>query len=164
MKFSNKSPIHRLVLGGLSTAVILILTLIAFPVPHAAGAYVHLGDAGVYVAAYILGGPWGALCAAAGSALADLMLGSAIYAIPTLIIKGAMAFLAGVMIKRAPTRRFLTLALSGIIMPIGYFLFEAALLGAATALIGVPANLLQYAAGVALGVPAIRLCEKFFKE
>ena len=50
--------------------------------------YVNLGDAGVYLCALLLPGGLGALAAGVGAALADLILGWAVYAPVTLLIKG----------------------------------------------------------------------------
>ncbi len=163
MRIDLSNKIHRLVLCGLLAACILVLTIVlAVPIPNMTGAYVNLGDAGVYLAAAVLGGPWGALSAAVGSALADVMLGSALYAIPTFLIKGLMAFFAGLLLKRfSAGKRLIALAIAGSVMPVGYFLFETALYGAGPALIGVPANLVQYGVGILLGSPVIAIVEKF---
>lgn len=159
MKYDQDNRIHRMVMAGLLAALIMALTIVvAIPIPSLAGAYVNLGDAGVYLAALLLGNPWGALCAAVGSALADLLLGSALYMAPTFFIKGLMALCAAAMLRRRQGKLLLpALASAGLIMPAGYLLFESALYGFGTAVLGLPANLLQYAVGVALGVPLLRL-------
>lgn len=165
MKYKENNPIRRLVLAGLVCGLILLMTMVLMvPIPHLAGAYVNLGDVGVYLAAFLLGGPIGAVCAGVGSALADVLLGSVHYAIPTFLIKGLMALLAALFLKRFPQRRFLALLLAGLVMPVGYFLFEALLYGPVAALAGVPANLMQYAACVALGLPVIRIAERMLPK
>lgn len=165
MQFDWNKPLNKLVIGGLLAALILLLTIVvAIPIPQMAGAYVNLGDIGVYLAAYLLGGPWGALCAAVGSSLADVLLGSMLYAGPTFLIKGLMALCAGVLLKRLTGKRFVALLIGGIIMPLGYFLFESVLYGADVALLGVPANLAQYAVGVGVGMPVIRLAQNLLTK
>lgn len=165
MKLDLSRPLQRLVAAGIMAGVILALTMVvAIPIPHMAGAYVNLGDAGVYLAAFLLGSPAGALCAAVGSALADILLGGALYAIPTFIIKGLMALIAATLIKRWKGKRVLALLVAGIIMPVGYLAFETALYGFATAFLGVPANLIQYVAGIALSLPMMRILERFQKS
>ncbi len=161
MKIDYNNPLHKLVLAGLLAACILLLTIVLpIPIPNMAGAYVNLGDAGVYLAAFLLGSPWGALSAAVGSALADILLGSMLYAGPTFVIKGLMALVAAMLIKRLEGKRIVALLCAGIIMPLGYFLFETALYGASVAIVGVPLNLIQYAVGVVLGLPILRLAER----
>lgn len=143
------------------TAVVTIVLVI--PIPNLAGAYINAGDAIVYTCAFILGGGWGALAAGIGSAAADLLLGSALYAPATLLIKGLMALIAGrVMARGAGTflNRLLALALGGLVMPLGYFLYECILYGGAAALAGLPFNLIQYAGGLALGLCFIQAVDK----
>lgn len=160
MKFDLHRPLHRLVIGGVLSAMILLLTIVvAVPIPHMAGAYINLGDVGVYLAAYVLG-PWGALCAATGSALADLLLGSVLYAPATAIIKGLVALIAGLLFRRHKWGNYLPMLLAGILMPAGYLVFEAFLYGMPAAILGLPANLLQYAAGIALGIPVLRIATR----
>lgn len=168
MHFNERSSVHRLVLAGLLAALITLLTLAGVPIPFMPYAYVNLGDAAVYVAAALLGPVWGPLCAGVGSALADVLYGSMIYVLPTFIIKGLMAFFAALMLRRFGPKKsgmlYLSLAVAGLIMPIGYFIFEAFLYGAATALPGMLPNLAQYLAGVLLGVPGIRVANRIIRR
>ncbi len=164
MKYKNDNLTHRLVLASMLAGLILLLTMVSFPIPHVAGAYVNLGDAGVFVAAFLLGNPFGALCAAVGSALADLILGSTLYALPTFFIKGGMAVLAALLMKRVRGKTVFALMIAGLLMPIGYFAFETALFGVQTAALGIPANLLQYAAGLVLGMTGIRIVSKLVQS
>ncbi len=165
MQYDRTNKTHKLVLAGLLAAFIMVLTMVVkIPIPNMAGAYLNLGDAGVYLAACLLGNPYAALCAGVGSAVADLLLGSALYAVPTFVIKGAMAFVAAMLLERLSgkrLRRLISLTIAGLIMPLGYFLFEAVLYGPVLALAGMPMNLLQYAAGVALGAAATRAAESY---
>jgi uncharacterized membrane protein len=158
--------INKFVLAGLLGAIITLMTLfISFPIPGVSGAYVNAGDAGVYLAGFLIGGPWGALCAGVGSALADLLIGSAIYALPTFLIKGAVAYLASVMLKR--TKGFLrlfALLVPGLLIPSGYFLYECLIYGFATALISVPLNLLQLAGGAVIGFLLIGALGRILKK
>ena len=51
--------VRRLALAGALAAATVLLTMLAsFPLPGGHG-YVNLGDAGVFVTAYMLGGGWG---------------------------------------------------------------------------------------------------------
>jgi uncharacterized membrane protein len=158
--------INKFVLAGLLGAIITLMTLfISFPIPGVSGAYVNAGDAGVYLAGFLIGGPWGALCAGVGSALADLLIGSAIYALPTFLIKGAVAYLASVMLKR--TKGFLrlfALLVPGLLIPAGYFLYECLIYGFATALVSIPLNLLQLAGGAVIGFLLIGALGRILKK
>lgn len=144
--------IRRMTRSGLLAAVVALMTaMIRIPVP-ATGGYVHPGDAAIFFAAYLLG-PSAFVPAALGSALADILGGYAVYAVPTALIKGAMGWLAGRMIrdKRAAVN-VLVLILCELIMVIGYFAFEWAMYGAGAAVGAVIPNLIQGAAGVVLGL------------
>lgn len=170
MKMNFNKPTTRLVTAGLLTGCILLLTVsVPIAIPNMAGAYVNPGDVGVYVAAYLLGTPWGVLAAAAGSALADLYYGSVLYIGPTFIIKGLMAFTATNLLRR--WNKIPALLCAGILMPVGYFIFEtvyytvvaggALKAGMATAMLGVLPNLAQYAFGVVVGLLLIKVLERF---
>ena len=97
----HDEKIKRLTLAGLMCAVVVITTMFAaVPIPGVQGAYANAGDAAVYASAYLLGWPWGVMVAAVGSGLADLLLGSALYAPATLVIKGLMALIAAKLLKK----------------------------------------------------------------
>lgn len=146
----NDRTIRTLAKAGLLTAAIVLLTaVVAIPMPGGLG-YINLGDAGVLAAAALLGGWWGAGCAAVGSALADLFLGYGFYAPATFFIKGCMALLAWLLLKKLPQQlSLLALALAALLVPAGYFAFEAALYGAPAAWANVGFNTLQCLVGAA---------------
>lgn len=149
-------------------ALVSVVTIsMPIPIPNLSGAYVNAGDAIVYTAAYMLGGAWGAVAAGVGSAVADLILGSVLYAPATLLIKGLMAFLAGRLMARGTGSfrgRLCALALGGAIMPLGYFLYESILYGPLPAATGLPFNLIQYAGGVALGLFLIQAIDRILNR
>lgn len=145
--------IKKLVTASLCAALVVVTTMfLSIPVPGAAGAYINGGDVMVYVSAFLLGGGIGGAAAGIGSALADLLLGSAIYAPATLVIKALMAVTASLLLKRAKgVMRLAVLALCGAIMTAGYFLYEWLIYGMAAALAGIPFNLIQLAGGAVIG-------------
>lgn len=161
---NTQKSVNRLALSGLLAAAVIILTIVTyFPIPGVAGAYINLGDVGVYLSAFLLGSPWGVLAAAIGSGLADLILGSVIYAGPTFVIKGVMALVTALLIARWK-KPLPAIILAGLLMPAGYFLFETFLYGAATAALSLPLNGIQYAAGALIGYAVIRLAQRFRKN
>ncbi|MDD4076009.1 MAG: ECF transporter S component [Eubacteriales bacterium] len=151
----KKETIQKLTFSGLlAAAIILLTTLVAIPMPGGLG-FLNLGDAGVLSAAFILGSPWGVLCAGAASALSDLLLGYAVYAPASFLVKGAMAGLF-VLLRRLLHDKALLLAflVSSLCVPAGYFLYEAMLYGAAAAAPNVLFNALQGAIGAAVAYAA----------
>lgn len=155
------SKIRTIALAGvLAAAVILLTTLVSIPMPGGYG-YINLGDAGVLLAATMLGGVWGAVCAGVGSAISDLILGWGIYAPATLVIKGGMALLCWFLLKKFPKKLSIVAYLIAVLcVPVGYFLFETALYGAAVALPNVVFNLLQCAVGAVVAQAVALILQK----
>lgn len=147
------SPLS-LALGGLLAALIFVSTaFLKLPIPMAQG-YVHLGDGFILLGAALMG--YVAVPAAAlGSLLADVMLGYASYALPTFIIKGAMAAVGVVAVRQKNIAlRVLFLLLAEAVMVAGYFVAEAWLLGYGPmgAWATVPGNAIQGASGVVIAL------------
>ncbi|OQB24711.1 MAG: hypothetical protein BWY11_00934 [Firmicutes bacterium ADurb.Bin182] len=156
----------KLILAAcLFTATLLITWILRIPLDIkrgevSAGAYINLGDIGVFAAAVLLGGPIGALTAALSSAFADLFVGSAVYALPTLIIKGGMALLAAKLIKRDYAWRNLAKAVcvSGAVMMLGYFFFDLVIMGNyEVAALSLPYNALQAIANGLISLPVLKI-------
>ena len=159
----HDEKIKRLTLAGLMCAIVVITTMFAaVPIPGVQGAYANAGDAAVYAAAYLLGWPWGVAVAAVGSGLADILLGSALYAPATLVIKGLMALIAAKLLRKGGMR-IPRLLVSGIVMVAGYFAYECIIYGASVAVLSVPANLIQAVLGAVLGSIIIKGIETLQK-
>ena len=138
---------------AMASALVAVATLfIHIPVPMLSG-YCNLGD-GVILCFGALLGPWAALAGALGSALSDLILGYAVYAPATAVIKGLMGWIAGTACVKAQKvwQRALWMALAEVIMVGGYFLFETVMYGGATAVGSLAGNAAQTAAGLIVGV------------
>jgi uncharacterized membrane protein len=106
-------------------ALVTVTTIvIAIPVPFTNG-YIHPGDSMIFLAVLILGRGRGALAAGVGSALADVLLGYVVWAPFTLVIKGFMAFAAGLIIEKcAGNRRNFVISCASLIG--AWVLFNAA--------------------------------------
>ncbi|MBQ2729937.1 MAG: ECF transporter S component [Clostridia bacterium] len=147
----KKNSIRNLVMTALFCALICVVTA-ALPFPVANG-YANLGDAVIAVCAYFTGPVLGFVAAGVGSALADLILGYAVYAPATLIIKGTMAVVFYLIFRPFANKKskvfglLLASAATEALMVVGYFLFECILYSPAGALQSIPQNLIQAAAG-----------------
>ena len=150
MENKNDKKTKRLALAGQLCGATLLLTLLSIPLPSGYG-YVNLGDAGVFLCACLLPGGLGALAAGVGAALADLILGWAVYAPVTLLIKGLTALLAGLALRRAGKAALPLSLLCCLLIPLGYFLYETILLTAPVAAVNVLPNSLQAVIGATLG-------------
>lgn len=149
----------NLVITALMTAMTCIATMIV-KIPSPTGGYIHLGDGLVLLSGILLGPIWGSLAAGLGSMLADILSSYAIYAPGTFLIK-ALAALAGSLIfhllskgvhrhKIKPLFVIFAGVIGGIIVTAGYFIFEATFMGmgAGTALLNVPFNIVQNLFGI----------------
>lgn len=123
MKFDLNNP-RTLALTGVMTALVLALTRSAVPNPVG---YNHLGDVGIFFAAFALG-PWvGLVAGGLGTALADLLSGPyAVFAPLSLVVHGVQGFVAGWIYMRRPNTRSLVIAtiVGGLIVIVGYFIGE----------------------------------------
>lgn len=148
MQTKQAQSIRRLTTAGvLAAAIVLLTTLVSIPMPGGLG-YINLGDVGVLLAGMMLGGGWGALCAGAASALSDVLLGYTVYAPATFVIKGLVALVAGLLFAKTQKKiRFVALYPAALIVPVGYFLYELMLYGAASAVPNILFNTLQCLTG-----------------
>lgn len=154
--------------GLVMTALVMGLIMLAtatfkIPSPFTQG-YVHLGDTMVFLGVLVLGKKNGSIAAGIGSALADVMGGYTIYAPWTLIIKALMAWVMascidvmtvrgkkGLHIAGIPASEILGMVLAGLVMAAGYFVVDGVFAGnMAAGLLGVPANIGQFAVGMIL--------------
>lgn len=161
-KAPKRGGTARLALCGMLAALIFVATyFVKLPMALTNG-YVHLGDGFILLAASLVG--WAAVPAAAvGSMLADLMGGYAIYLLPTFLIKGAVAAVAVLALRRKHEwLRVLGLILAEAVMVGGYFIAEWLFLGygfgaAVGSLLG---NTLQGLSGVVVGLLLIPLLKR----
>ncbi len=155
------SPL-TLALGGLLAAVIFVATaFLKLPIPMTQG-YVHLGDGFILLGAALMG--YVAVPAAAlGSLLADVLLGYVPYALPTFVIKGAVAAVAVLGTRQKNIAlRVLFLLLAEVAMVAGYFVTEAWVmgLGPAGAWATVPGNAVQGASGVVIALALMPMLKR----
>ena len=154
-----------LVLTALLAALACVATMI-IKIPSPLKGYVNLGDCIVLVAGWMLSPTYGFLAAGLGSALADVFSGYVTYAPATFVIKGTMALVAfcGVKLLRNRLGDLASAILSGaaaeVLMVLGYLVFEGVLYGFVPSLVNVPANGVQGAAGLILGVVLMQVIEK----
>lgn len=140
-------------LSALFAALIFVVTAYLFHIPTpATGGYIHLGDAFLYLAASVLPAPYAVAAGGIGEALSDVASGSAAYALPTLLIKSAMALCFASSAKTIVSKRnvFACVAAGGICIA-GYYLVEVFLLGSFLAPVAeIPGNLVQASASAVI--------------
>ncbi len=162
----NKFSAKALTTMALCVALVLLATaVLQIPIPLG---YANLGDAVILILAIYFGPKTGAVAGGLGSALADLILFPA-WALPTLIIKGAMGLICGVIAggsttRKRPTRQLRTL-LACIIataeVVLGYFAGGSILYGSvATGALQIPGLAVEGCIGIALFYLVGRVIER----
>ena len=115
------SNLKKIIMTALFAALACVATMsIRIPTPGTGG-YIHPGDAIVILAGIILGPVYGMLAGGIGSALSDLIGGYFVYVPITLVIKGLVALVSGLIYQRcAVTVRTVTSQLSLEVLQISY--------------------------------------------
>ncbi|MFW9987795.1 MAG: ECF transporter S component [Candidatus Odinarchaeota archaeon] len=158
--FNNKGILgYNLPNNVLSISIIAIFTALNFvvtfwvqiPIP-ATGGYINIGDVTVMFTALLFGPIIGGFTGGLGPMLADILSPYIIYAPATVIIKGIEGFLIGLISNpkdcegRVSFRDIIGVLVGGILIPFGYFIYEAFILrlGVGPALVEVPGNFFQF--------------------
>jgi uncharacterized membrane protein len=151
----KEHKVKILAYGGLMAAIIAVAT--GYLKISTSIGYFHLGDGFIFMAASLLG-PYGALAAAIGSGLADLLAGYFIYVPATFVIKGLMGLLAAFCLNKNSSiaTQIIVMSLAEVIMVLGYFLFESVIYGAAAAAAVIVTNVMQGIIGVVFGVLLVK--------
>lgn len=126
------------VLTGLFASLICVATmLVQIPIP-ATGGYANLGDGVILICAFLLQPLCAVVAAGLGSALADVLAGYISFVPGTLVIKAGVALIAALVYDRlgknsSEKKAFVALIVAGaaaeVFMVLGYFFYEAVLLG-----------------------------------
>lgn len=160
-----QSKTKKIVASALIAALVCVVTMIIH-VPSPLKGYLNLGDCMVLMAGWMLPPAYAFAAAGLGSALADLLTGYTAYAPATFLIKGLMALVALACFKLLGGRmgklpaRIVAGLLAEIVMVMGYFVFEGFLYGFGPAALNIPANAVQGAAGLLIGVVLSKALEK----
>ncbi|NLT58358.1 MAG: ECF transporter S component [Clostridiales bacterium] len=167
----DKKKTRRMVLTALFATIVCVATLV-IRIPTPLGGYFHMGDTTILLAGFLLGPAAGATAGAVGSVLADFFGGYVQYVPPTLIIKGLMGYLAGLLYRRLGGNGGVREAhlgaavLAGLVcesvMVVGYYLFALIFLrfeGAAA--LTIPGDVVQGLVGI---VGATLLLKAFSKS
>ena len=124
-------------LTAVMTALVYAMTSISVPMPPPLGVW-HIGDIASFLAAILCGPIVGAFSCGVGAALFDVwnpLWGSAfiIWAPATIIIRGFMGFLIGVLRRIIPDKpresELLAMALAAVEKNFGYFFYDFMLFG-----------------------------------
>ncbi|NLG25613.1 MAG: ECF transporter S component [Clostridiales bacterium] len=168
--------VRRLTYGGLLAAMVVVLTAV-LRIPNPFTGYAHVGDGAVVLCGLMLG-PYGALPAAVGSALADILVSMPQYALASAIVKGVMAWVVGramIVEERISVRNVLVLLAVFAWMVVAYFLFNSVYLKLAgnypsygqsllAALGAVVYDLIQAGIGIVISLTLLGAGQRFLKK
>lgn len=158
------SKTKRIVIAALMTAMACVATMI-IKIPSPMKGYLNIGDCIVLLCGWLLAPGYGFVAAGLGSALADLFSGYVTYAPATFLIKGGMALIAFACFKLMRKKlgklpaQIIGALLAEIAMVLGYYVFEGFLYGFIPAAVNIPANAVQGAAGLILGIILVKVIE-----
>ena len=134
----KKFSAFKIVIIALFSALICVATmLVQIPIP-ATGGYANLGDGVILISAFIMNPLCAVIAAGLGSFLADMLAGYASYALGTLVIKALVALIASAVFRRIirnqeNKKNLVAMIAAGIaaelFMILGYFVYEALVLG-----------------------------------
>jgi uncharacterized membrane protein len=154
----------QIAVAALFASLVFVITYAIPPITiPATSGYFNVGETVIYTVALIFGPLVGAVAGGIGAALADALLAPQ-FAVGTLIIKGLEGAIVGFLpsrfhrvIPNGNIAATVAVAVGGLEMVLGYFLYEQIILGypLAAALVEVPFNLVQMAVGLAIAIPVV---------
>jgi len=151
-----------LVMSALFAALITVGTLLP-KIPGPTG-YYHLGDGFIYTAAIVLGPGPAAAAAGLGSALADYLGGAAQWAPWTLVIKGIVGYVVGLVAFGKPARRLKAMVLGAVITVIGYGLATSIMFDPRAALLETAGNIAQTVVGIIVALLLVPAVSAVYKQ
>lgn len=171
----KQKQLQKLAVAALLAAIVCVATFVVKIPSPATNGYFNLGDCFVLISGWLIGPVYGALAAGLGSALADILSGYVQYAPATFIIKALMAASAYFIVKALSRKQFIGKILGGVaaeaVMVLGYFGYEAVILGYGIAAAGsILSNVMQGIVGIVAGIAVITAIKKnktlnsFFKK
>ncbi|MDO4517644.1 MAG: ECF transporter S component [Bacillota bacterium] len=170
VKTANAKVTQLVLTAMIMCLIILMIFLIRVPIPFTQG-YVNLSDGIIFIGIFLLGRRNGAVAAALGSAMGDVLGGFAMWAPWTFVIKGGMALIVGFAceymmktklgVKNLWVTRTVSMILGGLFMVAGYYVAEGVMYGNwITAALGVPWNGCQFIVGIVLAIVITVALEK----
>lgn len=167
----NKKSLLKTTYTAIFTAIIMLCTmLIKFSTGLGEG-YIHFGDCFIYLSACVLPFPYCLVASAIGGALADILGGYAVWAIPTAIIKVLIALPIMIISKKNQAPKMLNIKvalmtiISGAISIVGYFVAECVLYSVESATLSILGNTIQaVSSGILFIIVATALDKMNFKS
>lgn len=147
------------------TSAFTVMAIMLFRIPGPGGnVYFHLGETVMLASAVILGKRGGALVGAFSAAIADLLLGAALWAPFSFLIHGFKGYLVGGLSDRkGGVRDAAAMSAGGAVMVVSYTLLAGFLYGAKIMPVEFVGDLFQGGFGVLTAFPLCKLAlSRFF--
>lgn len=167
----KKESLFRKTYTAVFSAIILFSTMLVKFSTGLGEGYIHFGDCFIYISACVLPFPYCLIAGALGGALADILGGYAVWAIPTAIIKILVALPFALACRNNESNKILNKrtvlmpVISGAITILGYFIAECVLYSVASATLSIIGNSIQaVASGVLFYIVATALDKINFKR
>lgn len=167
----KKESLFRKTYTAVFSAIILFSTMLVKFSTGLGEGYIHFGDCFIYISACVLPFPYCLIAGALGGALADILGGYAVWAIPTAIIKILIALPFALACRNNESNKILNKktvlmpVVSGAITILGYFIAECVLYSVASATLSIIGNSIQaVASGVLFYIVATALDKINFKR
>ena len=156
----RRQHIRWMCTAGIFAALVFVVTAYLHVPIH--NGYVHFGDGFIFLAACLLPMPYAVFVGAMGAALADVLTGYAIWAPGSMLIKALSAVLFTSRGSRILTvRNALALIPAAAISTVGYYLYEAMIVGSLLApLVSIPGTIVQAVASSIVFVVAAVAVDK----
>ena len=146
-----KSPLMLSIIAIFTTLNFVMTYWVQIPIP-ATGGYINIGDIAIMFTALLFGPIIGGITGGLGPMLADVFSPYIIYAPATVVIKGIEGFLIGLIANpkksegRVSYHDIIAVFIGGVLIPLGYFIYEAFILGfgVIVALVEMPGNFFQF--------------------
>ncbi len=148
----KQNRIFKLCLTGLFAAIIAVFTAFVKIPTGINNGYIHFGDSVIYLAGCIVG-PFGIFSSAIGGALADIIAGATVWALPTAVIKvlNCVPFVIATRVYKQKKGAYKTVngytvamtVVSAFVTVLGYLFAESLLYSFPTALTSVPFSIVQ---------------------
>lgn len=162
-----KSHTRQITLDAMFVALTLVFTAfvnLQLPSFGGAGGLIHLGNVPLLIGAMVYGKRTGAIAGALGMGLFDILSGWAMWAPCTILTCGLMGFAVGAICEKKKTMfyKLLAVVIALLIKIVGYFAFEAAIMGNGmiAALKSVPGNVIQVSVAAVIVLMIIAPLEK----
>lgn len=160
----NKSEkqLRHLIFAALLLAITVVFgRIFIIPIPWTHG-NINLCDAGIFIAAMLLGPTYGAAVGGLGGMILDLISGFTQYSIFSLVAHGLEGFVTGWLYRRAGDKKaaqWIALIIGTLVMVACYFVADSVLYNFVAGFLGIGTNILQGIVGAVIAmlvVPSIK--------